>query len=69
MIIEAALKNVEVEREQFFILSGYVTAPRRTSLVVRTYKHIVLLAAIIPKVYIDKEWVEQECLMWCKDGA
>ena len=34
-----------------------------------TYKHIALLADILPKVYIDKEWVAQEYLMRYKAGA
>ena len=55
MTIEVALKNVEVGCERFFSLSGYVSAPLRTRLGVRTYERIALLAAILPKVYIDKE--------------
>ena len=35
----------------------------------RTYERIALIAAILPKVYIDKEWVAQEYLMRCKAGA
>ena len=35
----------------------------------RTYKLIELLAVIIPKVYMDKKWVAQEYLIWCKAGA
>ena len=66
MLIEAALKNVEVGCEIFFSLSGYVSAPRQTRLGVRTYERISLLASILPKVYIDKEWVTQEYLMQCK---
>ena len=50
VLIEAALKNVEVGCEQLFSLSGYVSAPRRTRLVVRTYERIALLASILPKV-------------------
>ena len=69
MLIEAALKNIEVGCELFFSLSGYVSEPCRTSLGVRTYKRIALLAAILPKVYIYKEWLAQEYLMRCKAGA
>ena len=69
MLIEAALKNAEVGCEQFFSLSGYVSEPCRTRLGVRTYERIELVAAILPKVHIDKEWAEQEYLIRCKAGA
>ena len=60
VLIEAALKNAKVGCERFFSLSGYVSAPCRTRLGVRTYERIELLAVILPKVYIYKEWVTKE---------
>ena len=69
VLIETALLNVEVGCEQFFSLSGYVSAPCQTRLGVRTYERIPLLAAILTKVYIDKVWVAHEYLMSCKAGS
>ena len=69
VLIEAALKNVKVGCEQFFSLSGYVTTPRQTRPGMRKYERIALLAAILPKVYIQKVLVAHEYLMRCKDGA
>lgn len=60
---------VEIGCERFFSLAGYVSDPRRTRLGVRTYERLALLAAIVNKVYIDKEWVAQEYLRRCKAGA
>ena len=66
---EAAQKIVEVGCERFFAVSGYVSAPRRTRLGVRAYERLAMLAQIMPKVYIDKEWVAKEYLRCCKEGA
>ncbi len=66
---EAAMKSVEVRCKQFFNLSGYVSAPKRTRLGVRTYKRFAMLALILPNVYVDKEWVANEYLRRCKCGA
>ena len=66
---EAARKVVEVGCERFFALSGYVSAPRRTRLDVRTYERLALLESILRNVYIDDEWVAKEYLKRCKEGA
>ena len=66
---EAARKIVEVGCERFFAVSGYVSAPRRTRLGVRTYERLSMLANILPKVYIDKQWVADEYLRRCKAGV
>ena len=66
---EAALRNVEVGRERFFSLSGYIFAPRRSRLGVRTYERLALLASILSKVYIDKDWVAKKYMRRCKAGA
>ncbi len=49
--------------------SGYVSAPRRTRIGVRTYERLAMFAAIIPKLYIDLDWVVKEYLRCCKKGA
>ena len=66
---EAARKIVEVGCEHFFAVSGYVSAPRRTRLGVGTYERLSMLANILQKVYIDKQWVADEYLRRCKAGA
>ena len=66
---EAARRVVEVGCERFFSLSGYVSAPRRTRLGVRTYERLAMMASILQKVYISKEWVAKEYLRRCKKGA
>ena len=66
---EASRKVVEVGCERFFALCGYVSAPRRTRLGVRTYERLTLLASILQNVYIDEEWVAREYLKRCKEGA
>ena len=60
---------VEIGCERFFSLAGYVSDPRRTRLGVRTYERLALLAGIMNKVYIDKDWVAKEYLRRCKAGA
>ena len=52
---ETAMQHVEVGCEYFSSLTGYISAPCRTRLCVRTYGRISMLANILPKVYIDKE--------------
>lgn len=66
---ECSRRQVEVGCERFFSLSGYVSAPRRTRLGVRTYERLAMMASILQKVYIDKEWVAKEYLQRCKKGA
>jgi hypothetical protein len=66
---EAAMKSVEVRCEQFFNLSGNVSALKRTRLSVRTYKCLAMLALILPNVNVIKEWVANEYLRWCKCSA
>ena len=68
-LCEAARRVVEVGCERFFSLSGYVSAPRRTRLGVRTYERLAMMASILQKVYISKEWVAKEYLRRCKKGA
>jgi hypothetical protein len=66
---EESRKTAEVGCERFFNLSGYVSAEKRTKLGVRTYERIAMLAAILPKIYIDRALVAQEYLKRCKEGA
>jgi hypothetical protein len=66
---EAAMRNFEVGCERFFSLSGYISAPRRTRLGVRTYDCTALLASNLPKLYVDKEWVAKEYLRRAKAKA
>jgi hypothetical protein len=66
---EAAMISEEVRCEQFINLSGYVSAPKRMRLGVRTYKCLAMLALILPNIYVDKEWVANEYLRRCKCGA
>ena len=66
---EAAMRNVEVGCERFFSISGYISAPRRTRLGVRTYERLALLASNLPKIYVDIEWVAKEYLRRSKAGA
>jgi hypothetical protein len=62
-------ESVEVGCEQFFNLSGYVSAPKCMQLGVRTYKCLAMQVSILPNVYLDKEWVANEHLRKCKCGA
>ena len=66
---EAARRVVEVGCERFFSLSGYVSAPRRMRLGVRTYERLAMMASILQKVYTSKEWVTKEYLRRCKKGV
>ncbi len=66
---EASRSRVEVGCERFFSVSGYVSAPRRTKLGVRTYERLALMSSIINKIYIDKKWVAKEYLRRCKEGS
>ena len=36
---------------------------------VRTYERIAMLSTIVQNMYIDNEWVAQEYLRRCKQGA
>ena len=66
---ESTHSAVEVGCERFFSVSGYVSAPRRTRLGVRTYERLALMAVILNTIYIDKKWVAEEYLRRCKAGA
>jgi hypothetical protein len=43
---EASRRVVEVGRERFFALSGYISLPKRTRLGVRNYERIAMLSSI-----------------------
>ena len=60
---------VEVGCERFFGLSGYISQPRRSMLGVRNYERIALLSSILQNVFIDAQWVADECLKRSKAGA
>ena len=66
---EASRRIYEVSCERFFSLSGYVSSPRRTRLGVRNYERLAMLASIINQVYVDPQWVADEYLRRCKNGA
>ena len=53
----------------FFVLSGYISSPKRTRLGVRNYEGIVMLSSILRLVYVDPEWIAQEYLRRCKTGV
>ena len=57
---------VEVGCERFFSLSGYISAPRRTRLGVRTYERLATLSSNIKRVYVDPKKVKAEYLRRCK---
>lgn len=59
---EASRKVAEVGCERFFSLSGYVSAPRRTRLGVRTYEQLAMLASNLNNVYVDPEIAAKEYL-------
>ena len=63
----ASARLAEVGCERFFSLSD-VSAQRRTRLKVKTYERLAMLSSIIPKMYIDLEWVANEYLIRCKKG-
>jgi hypothetical protein len=56
---------VEVGCERFFALSGYVLAPRRTRLGVRSYEPLVMLSMIVNSLYIDPDFIAAEYLRRC----
>ena len=60
---------VEVGCECFFSLSGYVAAPHRTRVGVRTYERLAVLSSILQNVYIDDERVAWEYLCRHKAGC
>jgi len=64
----ASRRVVEVGCERFFSISGYVSAPRRTQLGVRTYEQLAMLAPNINSVYVDPEMAAMEYLRRCKSG-
>ncbi len=66
---EASCRVVEVGCERFFALSGYISAPKCTRLGVRNYERVAMLSSILKAVYADPEWVAQEYLRRCKNGA
>jgi hypothetical protein len=55
---------VEVGCEQFFALSGYVLAPRRTWLGVRCYERLAMLSMIVNSLYIDPDFIAVEEIQW-----
>ncbi len=66
---EALRSMAEVGCEQFFSVSGYVSAPCQSKLGVRTYKRLALMASIINKIYIYKKYVAKDYLRCCKEGS
>ena len=64
----ASRRVVEVGCERFFSLSGYISAPRRTMLGVRTYERLATLSSNIKRVYVDPKKVKNEYLRRCKHG-
>jgi hypothetical protein len=55
---EAAMKSVEIGCEQFFNLSGYVSALKCMQLGLRTYEHLAMMALILPDVYLEKNGLQ-----------
>ena len=53
----------------FFSLSGHVSFPCRTQLNGRKYKRLAMLAAILPHVFVDVDWVGAEHLGRYKNGT
>ena len=66
---ESSRRQVEIGCERFSSLSGYISAPRCTRLGMRTYERLAMMASILQKIYINKEWVAKEYLKRCKKGA
>ena len=66
---EASRRVTEVSCERFFGLSGYVSSPRRSTLGVRNYERLALLASNLANVFVDAQWVANEYLRRCKAGA
>jgi hypothetical protein len=65
---EASHWVVEVGCERFFGLSGYVSQPRRSTLGVRNYERLAMLATILQSLFIDPSWVAEEYLRRSKAG-
>jgi hypothetical protein len=65
---EASRRAVEVGCERFFGLSGYVSQPRRSTLGVRNYERLAMLATILQSLFIDPSWVAEEYLRRSKAG-
>ena len=53
---------MEVSCEHLFGLSGYIPSPRQTTLGVRIYECLAMLASVVHTVYIDDAWVAAEYL-------
>jgi hypothetical protein len=66
---QAAIQNIEIVCESIFSLTSYISAPRCAYLCIHTHEHITILANILKKVYIGKEWTTKEYLRCCKTGA
>lgn len=64
----ASRRVVEVGCERFFSLTGYISAPRRTRLGVRTYERLAMLSSNMKRVYVDPTMVKKEYLRRCKLG-
>jgi len=61
----ASRRVAEAGCERFFSLSGYISAPRRTRLLVRTYERLAMLSTILPTVYVDPKEVADEYQRRC----
>lgn len=61
----ASRQVTEVGCERFFSLSGYISAPRRTRLHVRTYERLAMLSTILQTVYVDPKAVADEYQRRC----
>ena len=56
----ASRRVVEVGCERFFSLTGYISAPRRTRLGVRTYERLAILSSNLKRVYVDPNKIKEE---------
>jgi hypothetical protein len=63
---KVSTRVVEVGCERFFALSGYVLAPRRSRLGVRSYEPLAMLSTmIVNSLYIDPDFIAAEYLRRC----
>eukprot|EP00985_Skeletonema_marinoi_P006662 scaffold2892_cov85-Skeletonema_marinoi.AAC.2 len=65
----ASRQVTEVGCERFFSLSGYISAPRRSRLHVRTYERLAMLSTILRTVYVDPKAVADEYTCRCAAKA
>ncbi len=66
---EASRVVTEVGCERFFLLSGYISAPQRSRLGVRTYERLDMMSSLLQTIHVDDEWLAREYLWWCKAGC